>query len=82
MMNTLCALIIITLLVIMGAVFYGCRMLLLAIYDPLSNLKVSSLSLPHIISYLVFFIVIDLAAIIATDRLISLMIYLQNPPTD
>jgi hypothetical protein len=75
-------LIIVALLVIMGAVFYGCRMLLIAIYDPLSNLVVSRISLPHIISYLVFFVVIDLAAILATNRLIALMVRLQNPPTD
>lgn len=66
----------------MGAVFYGCRMMLLAIHDPMAALKISSLSLPHIVAYLVFFVVIDLAAIVATNRLISLMVRLQNPPTD
>lgn len=82
LINTLCAVIIITLLVIMGAVFHGCRMLLLTIYDPLSHIQTGSLSLPHIIAYLVFFIAADLAAILLTNRLISLMVRLQNPPTD
>lgn len=71
-----------TLLVIMGAVFHGCRMLLIEIYDPLSAFVVNAISLPHMIAYLVFFFFIDLAAIIATDRIISLMVRLQNPPTD
>jgi hypothetical protein len=57
-------------------------MLLLAIFDPLSAYVVSFISIPHIISDIVFFFVADLAAIIATDRIISLMVRLQNPPTD
>lgn len=71
-----------TLLVIMGGVFHGCRMLLIDIYDPLSSFVINAISLPHMIAYLVFFFVADLAAIIATDRIISLMVRLQNPPTD
>jgi hypothetical protein len=82
-MNTLCALIILTLLVIMGAVFHGCRMMLIEIYDPLSHLVVSRISLPHIIAYLLFFVFSNLAGLIATDRILAFMVnYLQNPTSD
>jgi small basic protein len=82
-MNTLCAIIIIALLVIMGAIFHGCRMLLIEIYDPLSHLVVSSISLPHVIAYLLFFVISNLAGLIATNRILAFMVnYLQNPTSD
>lgn len=82
-MNTLCGLIILALLVIMGAVFHGCRMMLIEIYDPLSHLVVSRISLPHIIAYLIFFVVSNMAGLLATNRVIFLMVkYLQNPTSD
>jgi hypothetical protein len=73
---------ILALLVTVGAIFHGCRAILREIYDPLSNIMVDSISLPHVISYFIFFIIVDVLQFLLTDRIISLMVYLQNPPSD
>lgn len=80
--NAICGIIIGTLLVVMGAIFYGCRSLLLAITEPLHSFSTTGFSLPHVISYLIFFFIVDLLALLATDRIIRLLVRLQNPPTD
>jgi len=75
-------LIILTLLVAMGAIFYGCRCLLIGIYDSMSDAQFDYISIPHIIAYSIFFISSFVAQIFLTERIISLMVWLQNPPSD
>ena len=69
--------------VIIGAIFHGCRMFLLEIYEPLSSLTFNGIiSLPHIIAYLLFVVVEYLFRLILVKKIIKVMIYLQNPPSD
>ena len=78
----MCLIIILTLLVACGAIFHGCRMLLLSIYDKYYKLKFSSISFPHFFSYFLFFILMDLLRYFATDHIIDLLVQIKNPPTD
>jgi hypothetical protein len=81
--NLACCLIIVILDVIIGAIFHGCRMFLLEIYEPLSALTFNGIiSLPHIIAYLLFVVVEYLFRLILVKKIIKAMIYLQNPPND
>lgn len=58
MKNLVCFILIVVLLVILGAIFHGFRMMILEIFEPLSNYVFNDqISLPHIIGYLLFFIV-------------------------
>lgn len=69
-------------LVILGVIFFGFRMMLLEIYEPLSAYQLDGiLSLPHLIVYALFFIVEEGFRLVA-DKVIRLMIYIQNPPSD
>lgn len=81
--NLSCCLIIVILDVIIGAIFHGCRMFLLEIYEPLSWLTYHGIiSLPHILSYLLFVVIEYLFRLILVKKVIKVMIYLQNPPND
>ena len=80
--NIVCLLIISALLVVSGSIFYGCRMLLLSIYDRYASAKVSSISLPHLFAYLMFFVLMDLLRSLATDHIIDLLVLIRNPPSD
>lgn len=81
--NLACCLIILILDIIIGAIFHGCRMFLLEIYEPLSDLTFNyMISLPHIIAYLLFVVVQYLFRLILVKKIIKVMIYLQNPPSD
>jgi len=66
----------------MGAIFYGCRVILRTIYDSLSTAKINYISIPHIISYSIFYAFVFAADFLLIDRIIALMIWLQNPPSD
>jgi hypothetical protein len=80
--NFTCILIILAVIVMCGAIFHGCRMLLVSIYDQYYKLKVSSISFPHFFAYLVFFVIMDLLRSFATDNIIDFLIYIKNPPSD
>ncbi len=82
LISTLCALIMIAIISAMGGIFHGCRQILLNIYDPLSKFVVNSISLAHIISYVIYFLAAELLFLFATHHIISLMVWLQNPPSD
>lgn len=78
----MCFLLIVVLLVVLGAIFHGFRMFLLAIYDPLADFQIGgSLSLPHIIAYGLFFVVEEGFRLLV-NKVIDFMVYLQNPPSD
>lgn len=80
--NLVCVVIILVLLVICGAIFQGCRMLLVGIYDQYYKLKFDSISFPHFFAYLLFFILMDLLRYFATDHIIDLLVQIKNPPSD
>ena len=66
MMMTLFKNLILTILLLLdlmvyGGIFFGCRMFLVDIYDPLSNLIIFYISLPHILAYTPYFIFVELA---------------------
>jgi hypothetical protein len=81
-LNLVCMTIILALLVASGAIFYGCRMLLVSIYEKYSNLNVSYISFPHFVSYIIFFVTMDLLRFFATDHIMEFLVFLKNPPTD
>jgi hypothetical protein len=71
------------LIVILGAIFFGFRMMILEIYEPLSKYTVGgAISLPHLIGYSLFYIVEEGFRMVLVSRIISFMVYLQNPPSD
>lgn len=71
------------LLVVLGAIFYGFRMMIVEIYEPLSKYVFEMLiSLPHTIGYLLFFIFEEAFRFLLADKIIAFMVYLQNPPSD
>lgn len=80
--NIICFIIIAALLVAVGGIFYGCRMLLVRIYPSLASLVASFFSVPHLLAYLLFFLIVDMFRYLATDRVINLMVLLQNPASD
>lgn len=81
--NFVCFVLIGVLLVILGAIFHGFRMMILEIFDPLSAYIFNDqISLPHIIGYLLFFIVEEAFRFLLADKIIAFMVYLQNPPSD
>ena len=80
--NLVSVVIIAALLVLMGLIFMGVRLMLVSFYDSWANLQSGFLSMPHFVAYLVFFLVVDVFRIMATDFIISQLIVLRNPPTD
>lgn len=81
--NLICFLIIVTLAVILGAIFYGFRMMIIEIYDPLVEyVIVDTISLPHCIAYSLYFIFAEIFRLVLAEKIISVMVYLQNPPSD
>jgi DMSO/TMAO reductase YedYZ heme-binding membrane subunit len=80
--NIMCLIVLSALLVAVGAIFYGCRMFLLSIFEPLAGLQASFFSVPHLIAYLLFFLIIDVFRYLGTDRVINMLVLLQNPASD
>jgi hypothetical protein len=80
--NLVCLVIIAGILTVIGAIFHGFRMMLLAIYQGMAELKVGFFSFPHILAYFFFFLIADLLTLLATDRIIRILIKFKNPPTD
>lgn len=80
--NIICLIIIGALLAAVGGIFHGCRMLLVRIYPSLAALVARFFSVPHLLSYLLFFLIVDIFRYLATDRIINLMVLLQNPASD
>ena len=79
----MCFFMIVVLAIILGAIFYGFRMMILEIYEPLVDLVVvGTISLPHTISYALYFICAEIFRLILAEKIISVMVYLQNPPSD
>lgn len=74
--------ILVALLVVVGAIFFGCRMFLLAIFDSMAGLTFQFFSVPHLLAYLLFFLFVDFFQALATDRVIKLLILLKNPASD
>ncbi len=82
MVNVFCIIVMAALLVAIGAIFYGCRMLLLSIFERYAGWRVSYLSFAHFFAYLIFFLSVDLLRMFATDHILRFLVFLQNPPSD
>jgi hypothetical protein len=69
-------------MVIIGAIFLGFRMMLVSIYDGMAGMSVGFISIPHFLSYLLFFLLVDVIRFAAINRIIKLLVTLKNPATD
>ena len=67
--------------VLLGLIFMGFRRMLIRVYPGLSGVVISFLSFPHIFSYLLFFVFIELFTMLV-DKIIYLLIRMKNPPSD
>ncbi len=65
-----------------GAIFYGCRALLLQIQPSLYNMQGQYLSLSHILAYSIYFILGDIFKIKLYGKVVRLMIWIKNPSSD
>lgn len=80
--NFCCLLIFGVLITMFGAVFYGSRRFLLAIFSGLYAYSGNYISLPHILSYSIYFVVGDLFKMKFYDKVISMMLFIKNPSSD
>ena len=67
---------------IMGLIFLGFRKMLISIFENMAGLQLGFLSFPHILSYMLFFLLVDLLRYLVIDKIIEWLIKLKNPPTD
>ena len=63
-------------------VFFGCREFIIAIYDPMSWLKVDFISFPHLLAYMPYFIFAELVEFFLLNRIINLIIWFKDPASD
>ena len=74
-----CIVILSILIVIFGSIFYGCRVLLIQLYEPLYNVRFSILSASALLSYSVYFLIGDVFKLKFYGFIIKVMIRIKNP---
>lgn len=65
-----------------GLVFYGCRSLLIAIQPGLYSFETEYISLSHLLSYSIYFVVGDLFKMKFYDKVVRIMLWIKNPSSD
>lgn len=68
--------------VIFGSIFYGCRMLLLAIQAPLYRFQTSYISLSHILSYSIYLVLGEFFKRKLYGKIVDVMLIVKNPCSD
>lgn len=82
MRNIACLMIFFLLILVFGALFHGCRLFLLSIYDGLYSLQGQYFSLSHLIAYSIYLIIGDIFKIKLYGKIVSFMIYIKNASSD
>ena len=71
------------LIVVFGAIFHGCRMFLLHIYNDLYALKRGDyFSFPHLLAYSIYLVVSEVFQRKMYFKIVNAMIWIKNPSSD
>lgn len=65
-----------------GAIFFGCRMLLLEIQEPLYRYQTQYVSLSHVLSYSIYFFLGELFKRKFYGKVVEVMLIVKNPSSD